>query len=277
MAKPELRDHRKFLKLKRLLGEPTPHVLGYLDCLWHRGYQTGTAFIGDALDVEAAAEYPGEPGRFAQAAFEAGFLDRDADSSFLIHDLYDHAPKYAQMRMRRKGNAPDMSETVTNVPHLGTTVTANGNECATEPRTENQEPKPKTSKEPPNPPSGGGDVATPTAEFLDAWNEAAQAFGWRVCRDFTPKRVSSLRARLRDPAWRDGWRGALTRAGPIPGLRGQNDRDWIANVDWFLRPGTVTKILEGHYDAWKPKPTGRAGQMTDYAKKTLGGILGGSP
>ena len=53
MAKPELRDHRKFLKLKRLMSEPTPHLLGYLECLWLRGYQTGSSYIGDALDVDA--------------------------------------------------------------------------------------------------------------------------------------------------------------------------------------------------------------------------------
>lgn len=106
MAKPELRDHRKFLKLKRLLNAPTPHVIGYLDCLWHRGYQTGSPFVGDSLDVEAAAEYPGEPGTFTEAAFQSGFIDRDESGGYTIHDLYEHAPKYAKQRMHRRGTAP---------------------------------------------------------------------------------------------------------------------------------------------------------------------------
>jgi hypothetical protein len=155
MAKPELRDHRKFLKLKRLLGEPTPHVLGYLDCLWHRGYQTGAAFIGDEMDVEAAAEYPGEPGKFARAARESGFIDEDREGLFSIHDLYDHAPKYARLRMKRKGNAPErtcpeVAERGTNVPCDGTDETRNGQNCDSappKPRSENPEPKPKTSGE----------------------------------------------------------------------------------------------------------------------------------
>lgn len=107
MAKPELRDHRKFLKLRRLLGEPTPHVMGYLECLWLRGYQTGNPAIGDELDVEAAAEYPGDEGKFAKAVVAAGFVDRDEKGHHSIHDLFDHAPKYVQLRMVRKETAPE--------------------------------------------------------------------------------------------------------------------------------------------------------------------------
>jgi len=114
MAKPELRDHRKFLKLKRLLGEPTPHVIGYLECLWSRGYQTGNPKLGDELDIEAAAEWPGESGKFAAAAIEAGFVDRDESGSYEIHDLYHHAPKYVQKRMVRKGFGP--KEALPSVP-----------------------------------------------------------------------------------------------------------------------------------------------------------------
>lgn len=109
MAKPELRDHRKFLKLKRLLGDPVPHLIGYLECLWIRGYQTGSPIIGDELDVEAAAEYPGEEGRFAKAAVASGFVDVDENGIHRIHDLFQHAPKYVQLRMVRKKTAPEGS------------------------------------------------------------------------------------------------------------------------------------------------------------------------
>lgn len=154
MAKPELRDHRKFLKLMRLLNEPRPHVRGYLDCMWERGYQTGSPVLGDSDDVEAAAEFPGERGKFTTAAFEAGLLDRDADGTFLIHDLYEHAPKYVRMRMQRKGTAPaqacpELDETGTDVPDLGTTVPDLGetrHECETKPRTKNQEPRTKNQE-----------------------------------------------------------------------------------------------------------------------------------
>lgn len=116
VAKAELRDHRKFLKLKRLLGEPTPHVMGYLECMWLRGYQTGSPYLGDAADVEGAAEYPGEVGKFARAASESGFIDQDDDGNYSIHDLWDHAPNYVKKRMSRLGTAPDDSQTGTKTP-----------------------------------------------------------------------------------------------------------------------------------------------------------------
>jgi hypothetical protein len=102
----ELLDHRKFLRLVRLLGEPTPHVLGYLMLMWRRGYQTGSPVVGDDLDVEAAAEFTGESGRFAKAAKAAGFVDQGPDGLYRIHDLWDHAPEYARKRMARAGNLP---------------------------------------------------------------------------------------------------------------------------------------------------------------------------
>lgn len=104
--KADLLDHRKFLRLARLLGEPKAHVIGYLILMWRRGYQTGNPLLGDALDVEAAAEFTGEPGKFATAAHSAGFIDRDADERYLIHDLWDHAPEWARKRMARNGHLP---------------------------------------------------------------------------------------------------------------------------------------------------------------------------
>jgi hypothetical protein len=106
-VKADLLDHRKFLRLARLLAEPKAHVLGYLMLMWRRGYQTGNPLLGDALDVEAAAEFTGEPGKFATAAHSAGFIDKLPDERYRIHDLWDHAPEWARKRMARNGYLPD--------------------------------------------------------------------------------------------------------------------------------------------------------------------------
>lgn len=108
--KADLPDHRKFLRLVRLLGEPAPHVLGYLQFMWRRAYQMGNPFLGDALDVEAAAIYGGEPGKFAAACLDAGFLDQ-TDGGFLVHDLYQHAPEWAKKRLQRNGFGPAAGRT----------------------------------------------------------------------------------------------------------------------------------------------------------------------
>lgn len=48
---------------------------------------------------------------------------------------------------------------------------------------------------------------------------------------------------------------ALNRVRQCPGLLGRNDRGWVANVTWLLRPDTITKIMEGNYDHWTPTLT----------------------
>ncbi len=154
MAKPELRDHRKFTRLRRLLGEPTPHVIGYLECMWMRGYQTGNPVLGDGLDVEAAAEFPGVPGTFLAATIEAGFIDENEDGTYSIHNLYSHAPEYVQKRMIRRGFAPDGAMPSVTDPgrpprggrrrkteENGVNSAPSGGKRRTEPRTKNQEPR----------------------------------------------------------------------------------------------------------------------------------------
>lgn len=106
-------------------------------------------------------------------------------------------------------------------------------------------------------------------EFQAAWNESASVSGWKPCRQMTTDRKASFRQRLRDPNWRDSWREALVRAGPIPGLRGENPRKWRANVDWFLRPDTVTRILEGGYDGWSEG--GQHGNASGTRGRSAGG------
>lgn len=222
MAKPELRDHRKFLKLKRLLGAPTPHVIGYLECLWLRGYQTGSPVIGDSLDVESAAEYPGEIGTFTKAAMDAGFIDLDEDGRYTIHDLFDHAPSYAKKRMVRKGTgewkkSEKESETVradTETPKSsprGRKKTEKVSARDTEPRTKNQDPKtknqePRTENSPPTPSGGEETEPTESIQPIDAekpprprnllFDAVAEITAMDVSMNRT--KIGTLAARLKD-------------------------------------------------------------------------------
>lgn len=64
----------------------------------------------------------------------------------------------------------------------------------------------------------------------------------------TAKRKTQLNARWKDAWWRDNWQAALDRGGQSAFLRGGNDRGWVIDFEFFLKPDTVTKILEGKYD-----------------------------
>ena len=67
MPRPTLFDHPKFARLCYDLRMPRPHVLGHLEFLWKVAYASGNARIGDAVDVELAAAWEGEPGALAAA------------------------------------------------------------------------------------------------------------------------------------------------------------------------------------------------------------------
>jgi hypothetical protein len=83
-----------------MLGEPAAHVHGHLEALWESAYARGDPAIGDASDVEAAAEWDGMAGAFCKAALQSGFLD-DVDGVFHVHDLLVNAPAYVAARARK--------------------------------------------------------------------------------------------------------------------------------------------------------------------------------
>lgn len=109
------------------------------------------------------------------------------------------------------------------------------------PITDNQEPV----NTPPTPASGDGDEPPALPEVVLAWNEIP---GVVHVRDMTPGRKKSLRARMADPTWTAHWAEGLQRVAASKFCRGQGEGGWRANFDWFVRPDTLTKILEGVYD-----------------------------
>lgn len=93
------------------------------------------------------------------------------------------------------------------------------------------------------PPNGGG------AEVVSVWNQVRG----QNCR-LTPSRQRALATRLKDSWWRDNWRVALDRCQASRFCNGDGDKHWIADLDWFLRPDSVARLIEGKYDTnGKPK------------------------
>ena len=109
--------------------------------------------------------------------------------------------------------------------------------------------------------SGGASLAEAKRKIEAAWNAIT---GLPKIRKWTDKRLGALRARIRDPCWLEDALRALRviAEGKCPFLFGDNDGGWVANIEWFLRPDSVTKVLEGNYGG--RKYTGRrvgAGQL----------------
>ena len=115
MARPNLRGHRKFRRLVFLLGMPAPHILGHLEFVWQAAYESGDERIGDRVDLELAAEWPGEKGAFAQASIDAGFFDEDEHGVVTVHDLWDHAPDYVERRAKKEADRRMKGKTLSEI------------------------------------------------------------------------------------------------------------------------------------------------------------------
>lgn len=80
--------------------------------------------------------------------------------------------------------------------------------------------------------------------LIDKWN----SLPLRKCLLLSEKRKSAISARLREDFFKDNWKGAMDKVVASDFCLGKNDRGWKADLDWFLRPDTVAKIMEGKYD-----------------------------
>lgn len=92
--------------------------------------------------------------------------------------------------------------------------------------------------------------------IVEAWN---MIDGVIRCNAITENRRKAIAARMKDQFWKDNWENAIERIRELPCLHGHNDKKWRADFDWFVRPDTVTKVIEGKYDNWKP--TGSKGDQ----------------
>ena len=96
---------------------------------------------------------------------------------------------------------------------------------------------------------------THTAEsVVEYFNES---FGTRST--LTASRKAKLKTRLAEKSWRENWRHAIDKGKTSEFLLGSGPTGWKMDIDFFIKPDSVAKILEGKYDSnEKSKP----GQQT---------------
>lgn len=102
-------------------------------------------------------------------------------------------------------------------------------------------------------PAAGFRVDPPKAKPEDLqrlWNEEAHSDLPRW-EELTEERADSAKARLKKHPDLSYWRTVLQRIGASAFCRGENDRGWRADPEFFLRASTGTKVLEGKYDGRK--------------------------
>ena len=87
----------------------------------------------------------------------------------------------------------------------------------------------------------------PYSAITDTWNKIASELSLPRCERLSEARRRVIRQRWKSDFWRENYLSALGLIRGSPFLRGENDRGWVANIDWFLRGETVTKLIEGAY------------------------------
>jgi len=85
-------------------------------------------------------------------------------------------------------------------------------------------------------------------ELFNAWNCMAQSAGLAKIINLSDARMKHVRARMKDVWWSQNYHKALILIPASDFLMGDNERQWKANFDFFVRPDSVAKILEGRYN-----------------------------
>jgi hypothetical protein len=90
-------------------------------------------------------------------------------------------------------------------------------------------------------------IADECEEVVTYWN---QVMG-KTCR-LTDVRKKTLRVRMKDSFWVQNWRKAIEKCKASEFCMGQGKNGaWVADLDWFIRTESVTKLIEGKYDGAK--------------------------
>jgi hypothetical protein len=88
---------------------------------------------------------------------------------------------------------------------------------------------------------------TRTHWLVEIWNESSGKLP-KVRLPISQARLKNIQARVRQSNQRDDWREAIEKLSQSDFCNGKNDRSWVANFDFLLKPNTLSKALEGNYD-----------------------------
>lgn len=117
--------------------------------------------------------------------------------------------------------------------------------------------------------SGDSDLCPPSDldnecdAFVEAWNVVAKSNGTPTLRvPISASRKAKLKRRLRDPHFRTNWTAALAEVKNSPFLCGEGGRESWGGItfEFFMRPDSVARILEGQFAGGRVKTAGKPGQ-----------------
>lgn len=109
--------------------------------------------------------------------------------------------------------------------------------------------KPSKNHQEPSNGSAPSDALTPET-FVEDWNDLAEECNLVAIRKLSAQRRRLLQAKIKEHGF-DEMAEAFAAIRRSSWMHGTNDRGWRANITWFLRPNTITRLIEGEYEQQK--------------------------
>ena len=263
------KGHRKRKKLERILGSEA--VLALID-LWigtAMNHPEGKLILMDELDIALEANWEGNPKEFVKTLIDVGFLDKDDDGTYSLHDWNEHQPWVVGAKVRserarkasqaRWGNPTKSHENPTRIQEASS-KDANRNA----PFLSVPNPSlPYTERENAN---KSAQLFPPYEAIMEAWNEAviymSKSRNGSRHKTTTLPRIKSLSDERKDKIkqlWTKFpdltiWQEVFRKANCSTFLTNTEEYirkthpDWRANFDWIIQESNFIKVFEGNYD-----------------------------
>lgn len=107
-------------------------------------------------------------------------------------------------------------------------------------------------------------------EICNYWNAMAKGTKIPLVRWFNEERSKKLAKRLEDPVFCEHWREAIDKIGASSWCKGTKpNSDFVANLDWYLKPEMFVKILEGNYRDSEPVSNDPAVRQRDVTEEAI--------
>lgn len=117
-------------------------------------------------------------------------------------------------------------------------------------------------------PTGGSSQERVLPAFVTIWNEVMAGSRLPTVRVWSAARDRVLKARLAEESDLALWRVAMERLRDSPHHRGENDRGWVAGIDFLLQASQAPKWL----DAARAPVLVEDPEMTPQLRRLMGGV-----
>lgn len=227
----ELWRHPKTKKLARLLHISIPTAVGHLHGLWYWAMdfaQDGDLTPYDAEDIADAVMWEGDAQEFLDALVESKYAD-ETEHGIVIHDWLDYAGGLLESKARKREQSRLRVQKYRERKKAAAAAEGEAPEAAgappAEPEAPEQEKKPV--KSPP----------VPYAKIMAAYNEICTGFGKIISIEGDRRRA--VGARWAKWPSLETFKTVFQKAQASDFMRGVNDRNWVADFDWLMKPSNT--------------------------------------